>query len=53
MAGRASKVVEEVLEHFDGSSCSLCIERIATMCMTLQETMIKLQNEVHAHNEEK
>ena len=34
-------------------SCSLSIEPIANMCMSLQETMIKLQNEVHDFNESK
>ena len=53
MGQMTSKVVDEVLENPCDSSHSLSIETIATICMYLQETMIKLQNEVHAHNEEK
>ena len=44
-------MVDEGLEYLSGFSHSLSIETIATMCMSLQETMIKLQNEVHACNE--
>ena len=45
------EVVDEGLEYLSGFSHSLSIETIATMCMSLQETMIKLQIEVHVHDE--
>ena len=48
---RASKFVDDVLENCSGKSHSLSIETIVAICMSLQETIIKLQNEVHVHNE--
>ena len=38
MAQKASKVVDEVPKHYGGSSHSLAIETIATMCIYLQDT---------------
>ena len=50
-AQRASKVVDDVLENSNWSSHSLSIELIITIFMSLQESMIKLQNAMHVVNE--
>ena len=51
MAQKTSKGVDEVPKHFGGRSHSLSIETIVTICMSLQETIIKLQNEAHICSE--
>ena len=45
----SSNLVDDVTEKSPGNWVSLSIEVIATICMYLQVTMIKLQNKVYAH----